>query len=414
MRQVPQIPHYYRQIITLFILIVVDELGFWILLPVLAPLINETSSALLGGQVSPAMQHLILGIIMGLSPFCAILSAPLLGFMSDQIGRKKVLLICLTGTFIGFVCYAFSFWWLSLPLLLLARIIIGVTTASQAIVQAVMADLSQGKQKAINISIVACAMTLPLVIGPLIGGLLSDNAIVPWFNRSTPFIFAAILSLLNLLMLAFCFYETKMPHPIFEIKLKKYLPTLFGFMKQPEVRHLLLIFLFMELGWSLYFQSMPLLLVQKFNFNSSQVGFFSSYIGIWMSLGLIFLTRIFLRFFSLMRIVLVNLSLTLVALLGGFIAAQQAVLWLIVSPIAIGIGLTYTALITRLSDKVSKDTQGLLMGFTDAILYFAFACTGLLAGLLTAVSATLPLLMASIFILISYLASVRIKHATYK
>jgi hypothetical protein len=128
-----------------------------------------------------------------------------------------------------------------------------------------------------------------------------------------------------------------------------------------------------------------------------------------MAFGLIFLTRIFLRFFSLTKIIVFNLASAGLALLGGFIAPQQLVLWLIVLPIAIGIGLTYTALITRLSDAVDQHKQGLLMGFTDAILYFAFGCTGLLAGLLTAVSITLPLLIASLFILMGCLASVRAK-----
>lgn len=395
-----QVPSNYRQIITLFILIMVDELGFWILLPVLAPLVSTASNNFLGMHANANTRHLLFGIIMALLPLCAIIGAPLLGFISDQLGRKKVLTLCLTGTLIGFICYTFSFWYMSLTLLFIARIIVGLTTASQGIVQATMADLSEGKQKAINISTIACAMTLPLIAGPLLSGYLSDHTLISWFNRSTPFIFITVLSLINLIMLLTLFKET---HPIksTHINLKNYFPAITHFCKHPQLKRLLIAFFLMELGWSLYFQGIPLLLAQKWHFTSPQLGFFSSYIGACMALSLIFLTRIALRYISVSKLLIFNLLLTTCALLTGFIIPIQAIIWLTALPIAIGIGLSYTALITLLSDQVSKDSQGLLMGLTDALLYLAFACTGFLAGILTIISTTLLILIASLFILIS-------------
>lgn len=406
MRQVPSSNNYYRQIITLFILIMVDELGFWILLPVLAPLVSSTSNNFLGAHTSVAMHHLFFGAIMAATPFCAIIGAPILGFISDQLGRKKVLTICLTGTFFGFVLYAFSFWYMNLILLIIARIIVGLTTASQGIVQATMADLSEGRQKAINISMIACAMTLPLVVGPLLGGFLSDASLVSWFNRSIPFIFITILSFINLLMLLICFKETLITKNN-SVSFKDYLPAAANFFRQPKLKSLLVAFFLMELGWSLYFQGIPLFLVQEWHFTSSQVGSFSSYIGACMALALVFLTRIALHFLSVSKLLIITLIITTLALLAGFILPVQAIIWLTAVPIAIGVGLSYTTLITLLSDAVPANSQGLLMGLTDSLLYLAFACTGLLAGILTIKYASLPILVASLFMLASYIMTIK-------
>lgn len=387
-------------VFALFLLIVIDGMGFGMTLPVLAPLLTKTSASILGAHATLATRHIVYGIIMFLPPAAYFFGAPLVGYFSDRFGRKPILGLCLVGTFITYVLYVISFRFASLGILVIARLIGGFTTGSQAVAQAAMADVSSQKNKVLNIGVIALAMTIGLLAGPLIGGVLSNTAYISWFSTTTPFYFSAILSLFNLLLLVFYLKESK-AQPDFEFN--SFWISLKTFLSRKKNISILLVFLFFELGWSMYYQGIAVTAVQAFHLNGVDVGYFSTYIGLTLSFGLIFILRLVACYFDLHKIIKYSLWIGIISLIAGFFLKSLIAQIFIALPVTFMVATAYSSLITLLSNANNKQEQGLLMGASDAALSLAFAITGFLSGWLTIYSAMSPLLMAGIFMLISAL-----------
>ncbi len=395
-----------KKILPFFVVIIIDAMGFGMVAPVLAPLVMQPHSPLWAAGTSNEARHLIYGILLGISPLCFFIGAPLIGYWSDYCGRRRMLLVCLLGTLIGYVFYSLSFIYFSLTLLFFGRMLLGFSTGSQAIAQAVMADMSSGESKTVNIGLIATAMTIGLVAGPFLGGVFSDQALVSWFSLKTPFLVAIFFAIFNIYLL--WRYVPRVNLSLLEKKIKnktKFLKALLGFIQIPGVSLLVAIFFLFELGWSLYFQSMALYLVKDFGYSHGMIGIFSAYIGVSLSISLLFLVRWATHRFGLIKIVFYSLLVMVAALLVAYCFNKLPLQWLMVIPATFAVGIIYASLVTKISNMAAQAGQGLLMGATDAVLSLAFAITGLLAGYLAYFQANLPLLAAAGFTLLALLLS---------
>lgn len=389
-----------------FIVIVLDAVGFGIVAPILAPLVSHSHSVFFGG-VGDVGRHVIFGFILAIFPFSFMLGAPILGALSDQLGRKRVLLICLLGTLLGFIIYAFSFIFSSVLLLIVARFVAGFTSASQGVGQAAMVDVSKGKQKAVNIALIAVALSIGLVLGPLLGGVLSDDKLVPWFGLATPFYFIIIVSVFNLILLQYKVYDQ--PGQKTALSFSQHYQALINLFRVRSIAAILFVFFCFELSWSLYYQSLALLLVNRFHYHAASIGLFSSYVGLSLSFGLLVLVRFFVRLYSLNSIIKFSLLLGVISILTLYFSRSMFAQYLLAVPITCSVALVYSSIIAKASDLVDRRHQGLLMGVTDALLALAFAVTGFLSGWLAYFSVKLPELLAVGFMLVACLAAARLK-----
>jgi DHA1 family tetracycline resistance protein-like MFS transporter len=384
-----------RQVPAFFLVIIIDAMSFGIVTPVLAPLVNQTS--LLGG--SDLYRHVMYGLLQSIAPLCYMIGAPLLGYFSDRLGRKKILFYCTFGSLFGLMGYTIAFITNSLLILFVARIIVGATTGSLAIAQAAIADISSGAEKAKNIGIIAVAMTIGLVAGPLLGGVFSDPTLVSWFNNTTPFYVGIFLVLINIVVLL----KMLKNDSVNASREFTFFHDLCHLFKLPKLRSILIVFFVFELGWSLYYSSIALLLSQQFHFSNKMIGIFSSYIGFILSIFLFLGVRIVVRKIPLRLIIMPSLLVAAIVLGIGFLFNSMLLQWGIVVLIALPVALCYSILITLASDQLPSYEQGLLMGVTDSLLSLAFAITGLLSGILAVNNAVLPELVAGLFFMMATL-----------
>ncbi len=376
MKNLQQIKHK----IAIFIIIVIDTLGFGMIIPILASEVTQNMGIF--SSMSVYTRHLSYGIILALVPISFVIGAIILGYFSDFLGRKRILKISMIFIFISYLLYALSFKINSLTLLIIARILNGLMTGNQSVAQAIMADNSSKKVKAKNIAIIAFAMTFGFTLSPLLGGVLSDNSYVSYFSLTTPFYFAMILILFNFILIHFWIIETNHNTTFIKIKkitLKQDLRYLFT--NYIMIFYLLSFFCF-ELVWSLYYQSLPLILSKVFHYNKVQIGLFSAYIGFYLSIGLLVLLRLLLRVLSLRYTLIISFIIGCGSLMICYYFKTINYLWYFAIPFSIIVGLIYAILITFISDCVTSQKQGLIMGITDSILALAFALTGISSGIL--------------------------------
>ena len=168
-----------------FSVIVVDLIGFGIVIPIL-PFISPA----LGGD------EFDVALVIALYSLCAGLAGPYWGALSDRIGRKKVLIICLTGGAMSYVLLGFAN---QLWLVYVARALAGVMAGNLPVASALMADLSRPERRAKAMGLVGTAFGLGLILGPLLGGLLAGDG----ESFAAAGFFAAGMSLLSVVLAIF-------------------------------------------------------------------------------------------------------------------------------------------------------------------------------------------------------------------
>lgn len=399
-------------LIPLFLVIFIDAFGMTLVMPLMAPLFSSPDEGILAWNISLAMKDFLYGLTVAIYAVFMFFASPLLGDFSDQIGRKKILLLCLYGEGIGMLVAGIAVVIHSFILFFISRIITGTMAGSLPIAQAAITDISDEHNKTINISLIGFAFTLGFIVGPIIGGFLTNKHLISWFSVSTPFFVTTILAFCNAMGLSFTFKETSIkPHRDIDKKIVRLIKPLIMFanaFRDKAIRNITLTCFFYILGWNAYTFFVLLYLCQKYHFSSIHLGYFMSWIAFAMSFAMLVIIRIMVRYFQTIQILWFSL---LISVVGVFIAMINGVAmqWISVIPIGCGVGLTYASILTLFSNAISSDLQGWIMGVATATMAAAGAFSGLLVGAVST-SATLSFLSINIMWILALLFSLRINN----
>jgi predicted MFS family arabinose efflux permease len=370
-----------RELLPLLMAIFVDLLGFGLVYPVLAAMIMSSSS-ILPANTSADMRSLILSLGYFLHPICMLFGASLLGDLSDYLGRKKVLVLCMFLLTTSFFLMALGAYLKTITLFLIGRAVSGLMAGSQPIAQATVADFSQGAVKARNMAILAFTNSISLMLGPLVGGVLSDSTVVSFFSFWTPFLFATVLALIAVLWIYFGFYECHSSHSRKKIKLSESIAVFKQAFKHPSIKTLALILILMQVAVSIYLQYMIIYLGKTYHYTSYQMGIFNAYIGALFAIGLLIFVPILAKRFVFEKIACVNLVISTVAMLGMAIYPKELVIWILSIPLSVALNIAFSMLMTTFSNQEGKEKQGWVMGIFGASIAVSFTLGGLLANLL--------------------------------
>ena len=398
--QTTQNPCY--RLLPLLLLIFIDSFSYFVVIPVLLQLFYNHQYDLLPLSTSMDTRNILTGITISLAPMAALFFSPFIGFASDQYGRKKTLLMCIACVIVGFALPIVGILSNSVALVLLGRLMAGIGSASQPIAQATVTDLCTGKNRVLYLSLIALMMTLALILGPLAGGELTDQHFVHWFSIMTPYEFAFGLSLINLLLILFCFKETKiLTQKTVKFSVKNVVTNFIPLIKQYQIGLFVAGFFFLELGWSQYYQSISLYLQLHWQLTPQTIGLFNAMMGATMSFGLLLLAPLFLRFFSIKIIMRFSLLLVLIGLISCSLFSSITIQWMFANIVAIFTGCAYVSLVALIADNTDNQHHGLVMGYLSTALYLAWMLTAFDGGFLISWYEKLPLILAMVFLFIA-------------
>ena len=341
-------------LIFIIVVVVIDTAGFGLIFPVLPQLLTNllhsdiSTAAKYGGWLSfayAAMQFVF---------------APILGNLSDQYGRRPVLLSSLFGFSIDCVFLAFA---PNILWLFVGRTIAGITGASYSVASACVADISTDENRTKNFGIVNAAFGLGFIIGPVIGGTLGP------FGTHTPFIVAAILSFINFTFGYFFFPESLNIDTRRTFEWKRANP--FGSLKYlsefPLINTLVLSMIFvsianhsMESVWA-YFT------IEKFKWNTSLIGYSLAVIGLLSIVVQLWLVSILAKKLGDRRMAIFGLMLMMT---GFFLFAFTEWQWLLLGALLIYIigGVQGTAIQSITSSIIPDNEQGELQGSLGSLM----------------------------------------------
>lgn len=383
-----------------------DVLGVGILLPILPQLIFRIFEP---AGYSYKGSLIMLGWLTAIYPLMQFLSTPILGQLSDRHGRKPILSFSLFGTAVGYALFAIAIITKNIPLLFFARALDGITGGNLSVARAVIADVSPPEHRTKNFALIGAAFGIGFVAGPYIGArLASPNASFfglfnspHWFGPSVPFWFAAILSLLNTLLVLFVLPEThKHINKAAKLVWNKSLENIKKAALHPSLRIILASeFLFWG-GFTFFTTFFQILLIQKLGFKVNNVGDFFAYIGICIAVTQAVITPFLAKRFKNYQILRISLLGNAMALFLQLIPHNTAQLLMVAPTIALFNGLTMANMSALVSLSADKKIQGEVLGIEASVQALAQSIPAVVAGYIATLGVNVPIIVGGSVILV--------------
>ncbi len=389
---------------TILLVVFIDLVGFSIIFPLFPAMLEhylarEGTGSLVGqvvhflhgitaGAESDFLTAVLFGGVLGsVYSFLQFVAAPYWGRFSDRVGRRRVLLITVSGTAFSYLLWVFSG---SFALLILARCLGGAMAGNISVATAAVADVSPGRDRSRSMALVGLAFGLGFIIGPAIGGtasLVDLTQIFPGWERFgiNPFSFAAfcalVLSLVNLAWLITRFPET-LPAAGPEGPIERADPRLIGRIANPAVRLSCRVYFILLLAFSGMEFTLTFLAVERLYYQPHEMIWMFLFIGVVLAFAQGYIVRRFVRRTG-------EVAMTFGGILAGFLglvllsrAIDTPLFYGGLALLALGIGLTSPTLSALVSLYAGKQEQGRHLGAFRAYGALARAIGPLTAAVL--------------------------------
>lgn len=382
-------------LVPIFFTVFLDMVGVGIIIPVVGPLFIGAHSPFAGTDWSYTVRTIFIGLLAAAYPLAQFFGAPYLGALSDRIGRKPVLLVSLFGTLVGYVFFALAIKWVLLWLLVLSRLFDGFTGGNISIAQSAISDLSDEAHKALHFGLTGAAFALGFIIGPFLGGKLADPNVVHWFTAATPFWFAAGLTLINIILVAWRLEET------LRAPLKSRLTLLAGIynlkraFSLTSVRTMFWVSFLFGSGFNFYIQFFQVVLIKKFGYTQSAIGTLYGYYGFWIAVTHLLATTYINSRWKSEKILPWALLLLVATLIGVMFPNVTWAIYVIGPFMALAISVANPNITALISNMADERSQGEILGINQSISSVAMTIPPLISGIVVATYLYLPIMLGA-------------------
>ncbi|OFY76602.1 MAG: tetracycline resistance MFS efflux pump [Bacteroidetes bacterium RIFOXYA12_FULL_33_9] len=338
----------------IFVTVLIDVIGVGIIIPVIPSLIEKLTNT----GIAEAAKYG--GWLMFSYAIMQFIFAPVLGSLSDKVGRRPVLLLSLFGLGINYLIHAFApsiFW------LFIARIFAGVCGASVTTATAYIADVSEPHKKAQNFGLIGSAFGLGFIIGPVMGGVLSK------WGVSVPFFVAAGLAFLNVLYGYFVLPES-LPtenRRAFVWKRANPIGSLFHLRKYPVVSGIILAIFMLHIAGHAIQSSWTFYTMFKFNWNETMVGYSLGLVGLLVAIVQGVLIRYTIPRLGVKKSIFFGMAFWGIGMTLFAFATEGWMMFAFLIPYCLG-GIAGPAMQGVISNEIPSNEQGELQGAITSLI----------------------------------------------
>jgi DHA1 family tetracycline resistance protein-like MFS transporter len=356
-------------------------------------------------------------------PLCTFLAAPILGQLSDRFGRRPVLALSIAGTALGYVIFALGIHAASIPLLFLGRALDGLTGGNIAVAQAAIGDISDDTNRQKNFGLLGAAFGLGFIIGPYLGGKLSEPGVSfyglfttpSWFSATTPFWFATGLCVLNVVLIL-----TRFPETIARKDRDKRIAfgtsvsnVVRGF-TSPRLRVLLSSSFLFNGGFTFFTTFFGVYLFRKFGFSQGKTGDYFAVVGLFIAFSQAVVVPVVAKRLPDYRVLRFAFFGVALAMSGFFLASSSWQLWAIIPVFTFFNGLVMANQSSLISRSAEPGRQGEAMGISSSVMNLAQVPASILVGFITgSITSSTPLVVATICIAAAGVVFVAFFRPTY-
>ena len=407
----------------IFLTVFIDLVGFGILIPIFPLLIGDTPFRVTPESWTPQQGLIMLGFLQAVYPLCTFLAAPILGQLSDRFGRRPVLALSIAGTALGYVIFALGIHAASIPLLFLGRALDGLTGGNIAVAQAAIGDISDDTNRQKNFGLLGAAFGLGFIIGPYLGGKLSEPGVSfyglfttpSWFSATTPFWFATGLCVLNVVLIL-----TRFPETIARKDRDKRIAfgtsvsnVVRGF-TSPRLRVLLSSSFLFNGGFTFFTTFFGVYLFRKFGFSQGKTGDYFAVVGLFIAFSQAVVVPVVAKRLPDYRVLRFAFFGVALAMSGFFLASSSWQLWAIIPVFTFFNGLVMANQSSLISRSAEPGRQGEAMGISSSVMNLAQVPASILVGFITgSITSSTPLVVATICIAAAGVVFVAFFRPTY-
>ncbi|MEX3011209.1 MFS transporter [Hoeflea sp. TYP-13] len=382
--------------LSLMLVVLVDVMGQGLAFPIFNTLLMQADLGFLPAGTGEATRRFSYGVVIGVFFVTWFLGAVYVSRISDSIGRKKGLIICLTGSFCGYLLTIVALAIDSFGLLVASRAITGFTAGTQSIAQAAMADVScDDADKGRNMGFIVAGAGIGLVAGPVIGGVFSDpNLLGGDASLSLPFYIGGALNLFAAATILLFFHDVNPNRLPLRINPLDIIRLLLDIGKHPTVMRVTVL-------WFFYMAMLITAYIFLTNYLSSRFGMDTAgtstgvlIFGASFGVTSTFLVGPFQERMS-RRAMLVASTITMIASIVLLITAPNTTIaYLAFVPLGLAHGIGAPAMFALFSASVDETLQGWVMGVSVAVWTLAAGLNSFLGGELLVFGIRNPFLLA--------------------
>jgi MFS transporter, DHA1 family, tetracycline resistance protein len=385
----------------LYLTILIDAISLGVVFPVMPHLFLDNVSGLFASDVRSQVRVVMLGLALSAFPLAMFFGSTIIGALSDNIGRRRTLILCLLGNAIGFLALSMAVYISSISLFLIGRLISGLSAGSVPVAQASIIDLSSESTKSVRIGFSSVANGLGFAIGPLLGGFFFSTSIIGMTKYFTPFVVCLILSICNAAYLYFRFKETGslQKHPLSMLTGIKNVLEAFC---SSATGHLSIVFVLFVMGYFGLMQYLPIYLATVFNFSSATVASYLSFYALCFVFSLSCLYPFIVKMLKISKLVQVLLLIQPCLAFMFLLKPAGATLWCLIAVMSIPFSFCYVSLTSLFSSAVDAHSQGKIMGVVASLFAISWAIIPFVSGLLQNVNPLAPIMLFVTLLVCSY------------
>ncbi len=348
-------------------------------------------------------RSVFLGITLAAYPMGQFIGSPILGSLADDYGRKGLLSASLVIAAICNLLTGFAITWQNLALLILSRFLAGVMEGNIAIARAMATDLTTISRHK-TFGRINAAASIAFLIGPLLGGMMTDKNLHPGFTLSTPFYAICTLFFFLAALAAIILENSKKSRAQKQSFLKRIniYQRLLNLFDNKRLKFLLITSTCFTLAVDIFYEFGPVYLTLKWSLGPPQLIFYNAILCFALAVGNGWLPDFLSQKIS-NRVAISYATLLFPMLIFAMLFVNSpAVMMLLFGLSGLLIGVVVTLLTVKISNAVSDEAQGEVMGVQIALRVLGDAMICLLGGLLLLFSIKLVLTMSIVIALLCF------------
>ena len=354
----------------------------------------------------------MLGLLLASYAFAQLFGAPVLGRLSDQYGRRPVLLLSAFGTFVSLVMFAFA---QSLTVLFLSRILDGLTGGNISVAQAYITDITDEENRSKGLGLLGAAFGLGFIIGPALGGILSGigettvnpavmesgTTFLQQFNwqYTLPGLGAALIGFINVIQILLTLPESLTEERRAEIRdSKKGMPqrsifsvtAIWEATKRPRVGPLLNMRLFFGMAFSMFQTAFPLYAAIQLGLGATETAFILIYVGVLAVIIQGYGVGKLSQRYDDKTLLMISSVMMSVSLIGWGLSFSVPVLLVVLIPTSISGGIFNTVINSALTKAATRQESGSILGVGTSMESITRVIAPVLGNSLIAFGSWLP------------------------
>lgn len=360
----------------------IDVIGIGVVIPILPFYVAQFSDS-----------ALLITSLFAVFALCSFLSAPVLGALSDRIGRRPLLIGSILSTAIGWFVFAGA---TNIFFLFVGRILDGIMAGNFPLAQSFLTDIAKTeKERTENLGLIGAVFGIGFIFGPLLGGVLGQ------FGHSVPFWFVGGLALANAILAFFILPETHHERSTEKVSLNPFVPIARAVRNRPLRENYLAWFLF---GLAIAgFQSIfSLYMRDAFHFDELVGGFVFGAVGILIALNQGFMMkRFWLKYFKEPALELVMLLVFAV----GFLLLGVPVLWVFALAILLttfGHSILRVVMTGQIVAQSPPSARGETLGIVSSVTSLSMMIGPVLSGALYEKNIIAPFFFGALLLLAAF------------